>query len=172
MCDRSVLVPIPDHVWQAGGIYSFDPSHPEYGLNDQGEKCLSLDACIVPAVKALWAAGVVTLSCCCGHGDPWGVISVQTESSQGRLGAMIVRVEEYDAQLRRIADLERENERLEGWGQNTMVGCLATLVKAEAALVAIHEAVGCGPGASALVDELTEAVRQLSAGKPCSGLEL
>lgn len=96
MCSRSELVPIPDLLWDAGAIYEFDPTHPEYGIDAEGRKCLALDACIVPAIKALWDAGVVTMSCCCGHGDPWGVITIQTETSQGRQGAMVVRVEEYD----------------------------------------------------------------------------
>jgi hypothetical protein len=75
-----------------------------------------------------------------------------------------------DAANQRIADLERENVRLEGWGQNTMDGCLAILVKAQAAISRTLAAVGCGPGASDLLDEIDEAVRQLSAGKPSAGV--
>lgn len=71
----SVLVPIPDHVWP--GVHEFDPTHPEYGIDAQGRKCLSLDACIVPVVRALWDSGYVTLSCCCGHGSGWAVITVR-----------------------------------------------------------------------------------------------
>lgn len=89
MCTQTELVPIPQLLWDQGGVkmregftapdsdWGFDPSHPEYGINDQGEKCLALDACIVPAVKALWGAGIVTISCCCGHGAPHGVISIK-----------------------------------------------------------------------------------------------
>lgn len=61
--------------------------------------------------------------------------------------------------------LTAENERLEGWGENTMDGCLRILVKAQKAIAATLEAVGSGGGASALLDELDEAVRQLSAGR-------
>lgn len=61
--------------------------------------------------------------------------------------------------------LTAENARLEGWGEATMDGCLRILVKAEAALVGVLEAVGSGRGASDLLEELSEAVRQLSAGK-------
>lgn len=92
MCSESELVPIPQFLFERGGVkmredftdrgidsdWGFDPTHPEYGTNDAGEMCLRLDRCIVPAVKALWAAGIVTVSCCCGHdnrsGD--GVISI------------------------------------------------------------------------------------------------
>lgn len=71
----TVLVPIPDAVWP--GIHDFDPAHPEYGIDAEGRKCLRLDACIVPVVKTLWDAGILTLSCCCGHGSGWGVITVR-----------------------------------------------------------------------------------------------
>lgn len=63
---RSILVPIPDLVWPY--IVQFDPTHPEYGIDEQGRKCLRLDEHIVPAIKALWDAGIPTFSCCCGHG--------------------------------------------------------------------------------------------------------
>lgn len=87
MCTTRELVPIPQFLWDHGGVkmressgtdddWGFDPTHPEYGINERGEKCLALDTCIVPAIQALWAAGVVTVSCCCGHGAPHGVISI------------------------------------------------------------------------------------------------
>lgn len=98
MCDKvAELVPIPDLLWQAGAIYDFSPTHPEYGIDAEGRKCLAIDACIVPAIRTLWEAGVVTMSCCCGHGGGWGVITIQTEEIKGRVGAMVVRVEDYDA---------------------------------------------------------------------------
>lgn len=76
---EAVLVPIPDFVFEAGGIYEFDPEHPEYGLDEEGRRCLRLDVHIVPAIKTLWAAGIVTRSCCCGHGSGWGIVSVLPE---------------------------------------------------------------------------------------------
>lgn len=30
-------------------------------------RSVSLDRCLVPAIKAIWAAGFETLGCCCGH---------------------------------------------------------------------------------------------------------
>jgi len=74
MCMDRRLVPIPDLLWQAGAIHDFDPSHPEFGLDEHGRRCLVLDACIVAAIRALWEAGVVTESCCCLHGEGKGVI--------------------------------------------------------------------------------------------------
>lgn len=98
MCNTQELVPIPQWLFDLGGVkmkerpddesdWGFDPTHPEYGFNDDGERCLRLDSCIVPAIKALWAAGIVTVSCCCGHDEsPHGVISIQrpTASLEGR----------------------------------------------------------------------------------------
>lgn len=69
--------------------------------NAAGEVVIHVDACIAPAVQALWAAGVVTLSSCCGHaqpGDehPWGVITIQTKPGVGQRGAVLLRRERYD----------------------------------------------------------------------------
>ena len=75
MCNAVSLIPIRPAL---GGraIHDFDAAHPEYGLNDRGERRLALDTCIVPAVRALWAARVVTYSCCCLHGQGYGVITL------------------------------------------------------------------------------------------------
>jgi len=95
MCDQKMLVPIPDMLTVSG----FDPTHPEFGINDDGERCLNLDACIVPAVQALWDAGIVTESCCCGHGDAWGVIKVRSQEDPTLRGAMQLWREEYESLL-------------------------------------------------------------------------
>lgn len=93
MCETNELVPIPQFLFDHGGVkmredfsepdsdWGFDPTHPEYGINEAGEKCLRLDSCIVPIIKAMWAAGIVTVSCCCGHGSPHGVVSILTPES-------------------------------------------------------------------------------------------
>lgn len=78
MCDRREMVPIPDLLADVRG--RADIAHPEYGHDDNGEVAFAIDACIAPAVKALWAIGVRTLGCCCGHGSGHGVISVETQS--------------------------------------------------------------------------------------------
>lgn len=107
MCDQKLLVPIPDLLT----IRDFDPTHPEFGINDAGERCLNLDACIVPAVQALWAAGIVTEACCCGHGEAWGVITVQRQEDPSLRGAVLLRREEYNdltAAQATIAQLEAQ----------------------------------------------------------------
>ena len=80
MCTTSTLVPIPPLLLPYYGPDSmFDPTHPEYGVDEQGRKCFVLDTCIVPALLAVWAAGMKTLGCCCGHGQrSGGVISLDT----------------------------------------------------------------------------------------------
>jgi hypothetical protein len=85
MCQETVLVPIPAWLEQAGGIHRFDPTHPEYGVDDQGRRCLALDQCIVPAVRALWAIRVVTISCCCGHGEGFGSITLAPAAGAGEV---------------------------------------------------------------------------------------
>lgn len=78
MCNEAELVPIPDFLMNdqiRAGLLS---AHPEYGHSDDGVPCFQMDKCIVPAVKALWAAGIRTIGCCCGHGSKHGVISLET----------------------------------------------------------------------------------------------
>lgn len=79
MCERSVLVPIPDFLIDDGIREAMNNAHPEYGHNADGVMCFNLDACIAPAVQALWARGIRTIGCCCGHGSGHGVISLETE---------------------------------------------------------------------------------------------
>ena len=84
MCDRTVLAPIPDHLApfypDASGPDEpgFRADHPEFGLDEDGRRCFRLDACIAPIIRLLWAYGVKTIGCCCGHGQPQGVISIDT----------------------------------------------------------------------------------------------
>ena len=52
MCKNSeVAVPLPDNI-------------AEYKQN----RTVSIDFCIVDAIKHLWSKGYQTLGCCCGHG--------------------------------------------------------------------------------------------------------
>src|SRR5687767_1775774 len=76
MCDVQRLVPIPDFLRPR---IDFDAADPEFGVDAEGRECISMDACIVPALEALWSVGVLTIGCCCGHGSGRGVISVLTE---------------------------------------------------------------------------------------------
>lgn len=87
MCSPNdkVLVPIPatmmtEHVAEVFLCLDGLPLHPEYGINENGSKCFRLDRCIVPAIEALWDAGIQTSACCCGHRpDGQGVISLLCE---------------------------------------------------------------------------------------------
>lgn len=40
------------------------------------QKCVSIDACIAPIIKALNDGGIKTTNCCCGHGGHEGWISL------------------------------------------------------------------------------------------------
>lgn len=71
MCEHPTLVPIPE--W---ALENFKAGHPEYGVNEEGRQCFRIDSCIVAALEAVWAAGFKTLGCCCGHGQGYGVISL------------------------------------------------------------------------------------------------
>lgn len=81
MCKASVLVPIPDFLMNDQVQAAVDNRHPEYARDVDGRGCFVMDACIEPALKALWAAGVRTTSCCCGDGSGHGVISFETTAS-------------------------------------------------------------------------------------------
>ena len=74
MCKQSALVPIPE--WATWALEHFDAAHPEYGVDAEGRACFRIDCCIVPALLAVWGAGFKTLGCCCGHGQGYGVISL------------------------------------------------------------------------------------------------
>jgi hypothetical protein len=94
---RLLLDAIPDLKAAADSVNTS-----EIERNEHGEITIGIDECIVPAVKALWDAGIVTLSSCCGHvqpGDdhPWGVITIQTKPGVAQRGAVLLRRERYDA---------------------------------------------------------------------------
>ena len=74
MCHKTLLMPIPPFIEP----FKFDPSHPEFGIDDEGRHCFAIDACIAPALQALWDAGIKTVGCCCGHGSGTGVIGLDT----------------------------------------------------------------------------------------------
>jgi hypothetical protein len=110
---------------------------------------------------------------------PWQVVHDATEVSveSEPLGRFVCHLNDNmtaywaDAELiaharQDIPDLLDELERIQGHEQATMDGCLATLTRARDALYGVLAALGLGYGASELLDELDEAVRQLGAGKP------
>jgi hypothetical protein len=75
MCHEScaVLVPIPTFLEPY--VY-FNPEHPEFGIDEQGRRCLAIDACMVDALRALWDREIPTISACCLHGAGEGVITL------------------------------------------------------------------------------------------------
>lgn len=51
-----------------------EPPFPAYVANRRaaglsGTVCI--DPCILDEIKELWARGILTLGCCCGHNEPW-----------------------------------------------------------------------------------------------------
>lgn len=80
MCDDVVSIPIPDFLMNDAIREGLLTAHPEYAHDDAGVPCFRLDRCIAPAIEALWAAGIRTRGCCCGHGSGHGVISLVTEA--------------------------------------------------------------------------------------------
>ena len=78
MCEEHELVPIPEFLMTEQIKRGLLSAHPEYAHNVDGTPCFVLDKCIVPAVRALWNAGIRTIGCCCGHGSRHGVISLET----------------------------------------------------------------------------------------------
>lgn len=56
-------------------VFTGEPSA-EYAINHNGHKCFVVDACLVPALTALWLLGIKTTGCCCGHGSGSGMIGL------------------------------------------------------------------------------------------------
>jgi len=88
MCHEQTLVKIPglcaDYREEA---LHFDATHPEFGIDADGDKCFRIDSCIVPALLAVWAAGYRTLGCCCGHGQgAGGIITLDTAHGKPKTG--------------------------------------------------------------------------------------
>jgi hypothetical protein len=82
MCNRQTVLPIPpflldDPICVPQDAAAYDGG--EFDLNTSGEHCLVVDTCLVPALIALWEAGIKTTSCCCGHGSGSGVIGIATK---------------------------------------------------------------------------------------------
>jgi hypothetical protein len=75
MCNQNcaVLVPIPTFLEPY--VY-FNADHPEFGIDEQGRRCLAIDACMVDALLALWDREIPTISACCLHGEGEGVITL------------------------------------------------------------------------------------------------
>jgi hypothetical protein len=89
---ETVSVPIPDFI-KADPLCSsadrpevFDGG--EYVIDEEGRQCFVIDACLVPALQVLWAVGIKTSGCCCGHGTGSGVIGLITHYDRSGLHLM------------------------------------------------------------------------------------
>jgi hypothetical protein len=62
---NQVVLPTPDHMLKLGGDgwYEYRP-----------KTCV--DRCLEPLIKELWAKGVITTGCCCGHNKVNGYIGI------------------------------------------------------------------------------------------------
>ena len=56
--DNQVMLPIPAH------MKKYERARVKAGLSPS----VCIDRCILPQVQTLWAKGVKTSGCCCGHG--------------------------------------------------------------------------------------------------------
>lgn len=73
--DNQVELPTPRHMLEIGNIGC---------LEFRATTCV--DRCIAPLVQALWAAGVVTTGCCCGHNKMPGFVGIWQPATAGNSG--------------------------------------------------------------------------------------
>lgn len=115
MCHESTLVPIPE--WATRARETFDPTHPEYGIDKQGRQCFAIDSCIVPALLAVWDAGFKTTGCCCGHESGHGVISLDLGWAN-QAGVMQPWLLEHHCVLCGMLHGNKEGEPLPDWAKD------------------------------------------------------
>ncbi len=90
----------------------------------------------------------------------------EREAQIRRLFEVWQREDPTDRKVKAVGDLLQEIDRYEAWGQATMEGCVGILKRAEAAIEATLNAVGSGRGASGLLEDISEAIRQMDVSKP------
>lgn len=102
MCDKTLLVPIPDFLKaDYQDVFAREEiGTTEFEIDNQGRQCFALDACIVPAVEALWALGIRTVGCCCGHGSGHGMVSIEVPNG----GDIIRRDKQTQSFYERVAE--------------------------------------------------------------------
>lgn len=74
MCEHGTDVVVPHPPFDLGRV---DP-----------ERGIAIDACIADVVQAIWAAGYVTLSSCCGHGDAFPSLVIGDHETHEAIDAM------------------------------------------------------------------------------------
>ncbi len=60
---------------------------------------ICVDRCIIPQIEALWAAGVKTLGCCCGHGKTSPSIVINENSTAEEVATAVRVLEATDTRL-------------------------------------------------------------------------
>lgn len=56
--------------------------------DNEQQRILSLDRCLIPEVQSLWVRGITTVGCCCGHmrADPYIQVNQFDSEAMRRLG--------------------------------------------------------------------------------------
>lgn len=44
--------------------------------NNERNRIISVDKCLIPEIQSLWLRGITTIGCCCGHGNGGEYIQV------------------------------------------------------------------------------------------------
>jgi hypothetical protein len=86
-----------------------DPEKPEVALprpswSERTSDVIMVDACIAETVKAIWDAGIITLSSCCGHGrsEPSLVIGQSSDGTPEIIEQMRNIIAEHDGRRWRL----------------------------------------------------------------------
>lgn len=77
VCGREQeVVVLPDFIAGQYRAEQFEHNGLEFVLTDEGERAIRVDACIVDALKAVWATETKTWASCCGHGTSNGYMGL------------------------------------------------------------------------------------------------
>lgn len=64
------------------------PNFIPYNLGDGYKEDVCIDKCLEEEIKSLWAKGIVTTGCCCGHGMNLGFIQVRTKEDVEKMRSL------------------------------------------------------------------------------------
>ena len=104
---------------------------PSLGITDSlgdPKKAVFVDACIAPVIAHLWANGVLTLDCCCGHNGDFGppnvMLDTTASSSDARHAAtLIAQIDDrsFDIRAWKVCNFNAERD---GWDHQEWInGC-------------------------------------------------
>lgn len=103
MSEQSAEDRCASYNWELGGLPQILVPKPAW--SDRNGDTIALDHCLATTVQALWEAGYITLSSCCGHGK-----NAPSLVLEGGVGPEVV------ASIRRlIADVDGREFRLYQW---------------------------------------------------------